>query len=249
MTTTTPHRPEPRTPGRSRPGGRGAGLVVVGVLALTIAAMSLVTYGTAGLDELAERGGGLGGAYAQAAPFFQVALYVHIVSASLALVLGPLQLLGRLRRRRPGLHRATGRVYLVAVGVGSLSGLAVLPVNSAGLVGVFGFGTLAVLWALTAARGLRAVRSGDVAGHQAWMLRNYALTFAAVTLRLWLGVLMGARLALGADPGAAFADAYAAVPFLCWLPNLVVAEWLVRRRGLPSYALPPARVAAHAATP
>ena len=37
---------------------------------------------------------------------------------------------------------------------------------------------------------------------------------------------------------SAFANAYAAVPFLCWLPNLVLAEWLIRRRGLPSYRLP-----------
>ncbi|UZN03667.1 DUF2306 domain-containing protein [Cellulomonas sp. S1-8] len=238
MSTTTARRAEPRTRGRVR---RGAGLAVVGVLALTIAVISLVTYGTASLDQLAAQGGGLGGAYAQAAPFFQVALYVHIATASVALLLGPLQLSSTLRRRRPRLHRVTGRVYLVAVGVGSVTGLAILPVNSAGLVGVFGFGTLAVLWAVTATRALRAIRGGDVAGHQAWMLRNYALTFAAVTLRLWTALLMGAHMAVagpGADEGAAFANAYAAVPFLCWLPNLVVAEWLVRRRGLPSYALP-----------
>jgi hypothetical protein len=39
------------------------------------------------------------------------------------------------------------------------------------------------------------------------------------------------------DFDSAFANAYAAVPFLAWLPNLVVAEWLIRRRGLPSYRL------------
>ncbi|MBL7253289.1 hypothetical protein [Paractinoplanes lichenicola] len=34
-------------------------------------------------------------------------------------------------------------------------------------------------------------------------------------------------------------DAYAAVPFLCWLPNLVVAEFLIRRRKLPSLRVTP----------
>jgi predicted membrane protein DUF2306 len=78
----------------------------------------------------------------------------------------------------------------------------------------------------------------DVASHRAWMMRNFALTYAAVTLRLWLGLLIG----LQAIPGdfdfeSAFANAYGVVPFLAWLPNLVVAEWLIRRRGLPSYRI------------
>jgi hypothetical protein len=75
------------------------------------------------------------------------------------------------------------------------------------------------------------------------MIRNYALTYAGVTLRLWLPLLMMSPMLLGqsVDMGTAFANAYAAVPFLCWLPNLVVAEWLVRRRGLPSYRLPVTR--------
>jgi hypothetical protein len=42
---------------------------------------------------------------------------------------------------------------------------------------------------------------------------------------------------MDADFEAVFANAYHAVPFLCWLPNAVVAEWLIRRRGLPSYRL------------
>lgn len=252
MTTAAPHRAADRRPAPRHPGPRSpwrrTGLAIVAVLAVGVAATMLSIYGSGTLDELAAEGAGLAAAYAAAAPFFQGALYVHIVTASLALVLGPLQLVAALRRRRPGLHRVVGRVYLGAVGIGSVSGVAILPVNSAGLVGVFGFGALAVLWFVTGARALRAIRGGDVAGHQAWMLRNYALTFAAVTLRLWLGLLLGAQLALGADEAAAFANAYAAVPFLCWLPNLVVAERLVRYRGLPSYALPAPPVPASAAT-
>lgn len=33
--------------------------------------------------------------------------------------------------------------------------------------------------------------------------------------------------------------AYVVLPFLSWLPNLLVAELLVRRRGLPALALTP----------
>ena len=53
------------------------------------------------------------------------------------------------------------------------------------------------------------------------MLRAFALTYAAVTLRLWLIALIP----LLGD----FSSAYAVVPFLCWVPNLVVVELLLRR--------------------
>jgi hypothetical protein len=58
------------------------------------------------------------------------------------------------------------------------------------------------------------------------MVRNFALTFAAVTLRLYLGVFMAA--------GARFEDVYPLLAWLCWVPNLLLAEWLFnsRRRGL-----------------
>jgi hypothetical protein len=74
------------------------------------------------------------------------------------------------------------------------------------------------------------------------MIRNYAFTYAAVTLRVWLGVLILVQVPFvdaGTDFDALFANAYNAVPFLCWVPNMFVAEWLIRRRGLPSYRLEP----------
>ena len=61
------------------------------------------------------------------------------------------------------------------------------------------------------------------------MTRNFALTLAGVALRLWMpGLLAG---------GVPFDAAYPAVAWLCWVPNLVVAEAVVRaarrRRGAP----------------
>ena len=54
------------------------------------------------------------------------------------------------------------------------------------------------------------------------MIRSYALTLAAVTLRIYVPV--------GLALGVPFADAYQAISWLCWVPNLVVAEWFVLRR-------------------
>ena len=61
------------------------------------------------------------------------------------------------------------------------------------------------------------------------MTRNFALTFAAVTLRLQMPLL---AMGFGEEMG------YRIVAWSCWIPNLLVAEWLVRRAGST-----PARVA------
>ncbi|WP_265520160.1 DUF2306 domain-containing protein [Oerskovia flava] len=213
--------------------------MAVALLAVAIAGLSLQTYAQGTLRELAHDGVGLAATYEDAPLVIQGAFYVHVVSASIALVIGPVQFLRRLRERHPRLHRAGGRVYLTAVVVAAAAALLLAPWNTAGLVGLFGFGTLGVLWLVTAVRAYRAIRRGDVRSHQAWVMRSYALTFAGPTLRLWLAVLILGQVALGGatDEEAVFAAAYAVVPFLCWLPNLVVAEWLIRRRGLPAYRL------------
>ncbi|MFE6964089.1 DUF2306 domain-containing protein [Agromyces sp. NPDC057679] len=206
---------------------------------LGIAAFAVVPYLTASLRALAETpSGGLAGNYAEQPWPIQLAFYAHIVAGGFALVVGPLQFWKCLRTRHPRVHRWTGRSYLVAVGIAGVAGLVIAPVNDAGLVGLFGFGALGVLWLVTGWLGYRAIRRRDVASHRAWMMRNFALTYAAVALRIWLPLLIVAQLPFTTgefDFDAVFANAYAAVPFLCWLPNLVVAEWLIARRGLPTF--------------
>jgi hypothetical protein len=54
------------------------------------------------------------------------------------------------------------------------------------------------------------------------MIRSYSLTFAAVTLRVWLPI--------GLMAGLSSTDAYQAVAWVCWVPNLVVAEWVILRQ-------------------
>jgi hypothetical protein len=66
----------------------------------------------------------------------------------------------------------------------------------------------------------------DIPTHRAWMVRSYALIYAAVTLRIALPLLV---IAFGD-----FLPAYRAVAWLSWVPNLLWAEWHVRRRA-PSY--------------
>lgn len=229
--------PSARPPARrSRVAGARIGWTWVLLSSLGIAAFAVAPYLTA---PLSESSGGLADWYDGRPWPILVALYAHIVGGGLALVLGPVQFWRGFRTRHPLAHRWVGRTYLTSVGIAAIAGLVLAPVNQAGIVGLFGFGALGVLWLVTGWRAFHSIRAKDVASHRAWMMRNFALTYAAVTLRIWLPLLIFAQVPLagpaGFDADAAFANAYAAVPFLAWLPNLIVAEWLIRRRGLPSY--------------
>lgn len=144
-----------------------------------------------------------------------------------------------LRTRHVCVHHAIGRIYISACVLGGAAAFAMSFFSSVGLLGFFGFGSLAVIWVLVTLTAYRAIRHRDVAGHQAWMMRSFALTYAAPMLRLWLFALLIPQLILGVPFAAAYTNADAPVPFLCWLPNLVVVELMIRRRRLPALRLGP----------
>jgi len=200
---------------------RAVGLGWLALSALAIAVFAPLQYVLNPLSDLAANGGEIAVNYAPRPGWVRIAFYTHIVFGGLALLLSPVQLSSRVRARVPQLHRVNGRVVLVAIAFAGTAGFLLSWFNTAGPIGTAGFGTLAVLWVIFAGLGLRAILRGDVATHRRWMLRTFALTYAAVTLRLWLIALIP----LLGD----FSSAYAVVPFLCWVPNLVVVELLLRR--------------------
>jgi uncharacterized membrane protein len=140
----------------------------------------------------------------------------HVLGGTVALFLGPWQFWTRLRDRALRLHMWLGRVYLSAILVGGVAGLYMAAIAFGGLPAQLGFSGLAVGWLATGVMAYSRVRQGDYEAHREWMIRNYALTFAAVTLRLLLPLLMLA--------GLSFIAAYTAVAWLSWVPNLIAVE-------------------------
>ena len=134
------------------------------------------------------------------------------------------------RKDHARIHRWLGRAYLgFGVLVGGLSALYLAQFAYGGPAARIGFGALGLAWLYTGLRAFLAIRSGAVADHRRWMIRNFALTFAAVMLRLYLPV----SLAAGAD----FERAYAVIAWLCWVPNLLLVEWLFNRSRPPRPAI------------
>jgi uncharacterized membrane protein len=192
--------------------------VIVVLLIVEIAIVSMLRYVTGGDTPPPPVA-----ANAFANPF----LVIHVVAGVIALLVGPLQFVRRLRTRRPAFHRATGYVYITACAIGAPAGFVIALGTTSGPLAASGFALAALLWAAFTWRGLRAAIDRRFADHRQWMLRSWAMTAAAITLRLMLP-FSGLVLGLG------FYTAYPVIAWLSWLTNLALVEIHLRRtRGAP----------------
>lgn len=151
-----------------------------------------------------------------------LAAVLHFLASAVALAVGPFQHNQRIRNRSFGFHRWMGRIYVIAALVGGAAALRLATVSEGGLPTHIGFGMLGALWITATAMAYRHIRAGDQASHRRWMVRSYALTYAAVMLRIYLPLSVVA--------GIPFEPAYQTVAWLAWVPNLIVAEWLILRQ-------------------
>ena len=154
-----------------------------------------------------------------------LALYGHLAGGLVALAIGPWQLSTRLRAGALNRHRWMGRVYVIAALIGGIGGLSLAMRSMFGLVTHVGFGMLAVLWLYSTTMAWIRIRAGDQVAHWRWMIRSFALTLAAVALRIYVPVSSLLHIP--------FEDAYQVISWFCWVPNLIVAEWIILRRNPP----------------
>jgi uncharacterized membrane protein len=154
-----------------------------------------------------------------------MAVVLHLAGGAIAIASGALQISSTLRQRFIGFHRWLGRLYVLAVCVAALAGMRMALSSSGGIPAHAGFGLLAILWLGSTLLAFVHVRAKHIALHRMWMIRSYSLTLAAVTLRIYLP--------LSQIAGLPFEASYAAISWLCWVPNLIAADWwiLSRERG------------------
>ncbi|MDG2340554.1 MAG: DUF2306 domain-containing protein [Paracoccaceae bacterium] len=147
---------------------------------------------------------------------------MHISAAPIALAIGVFQLMPKIRRKWRGLHLWLGRIYGVAILIGGIGAMGIALTAGGGVWAQVGFSALGILWLGTTGRAIWLARDQRFAEHRIWMIRSFALTFAAVTLRLQL---VGFEIA-----GMAYQDSSVWLAFTCWIPNLIVAELIIRNR-------------------
>lgn len=151
-------------------------------------------------------------------------LFLHAASGGLALLIGPFQFHPALRARWPQLHRLGGRVYLACILVGGIAAVPVTVMTTAGFAAQVGFGLLVVAWLYSAFHAYRAVRERRFADHRIWMIRNYALTFAAVLLRV---ILIAGMVAMPFVPSLSFEQIYIVSIWGSITVSALAAEWFI----------------------
>jgi hypothetical protein len=147
--------------------------------------------------------------------------YTHIIGGGIALLIGWVQFSKKLRKMYLNWHRWVGRVYVVSVLLSAVAGIGVGYFATGGIIPAAGFMSLGVAWFYTTYKAFAYAKSVDIQNHQKMMIYSYALCFAAVTLRIYLPILTG----IFND----FIPAYRIVAWLCWVPNLFFAHYLVTK--------------------
>ncbi|MEL7022828.1 MAG: DUF2306 domain-containing protein [Pseudomonadota bacterium] len=147
----------------------------------------------------------------------RLTMMLHIGAGVIALLAGTAQFIPLLKRFRL-LHRVAGSVYCIAVGIGGTAGLRAATFAFGGASNSVAFGMMSTLWLLTTALALVNVYRGNLEAHQRWMKRSFAITLAAVTLRIELGLFIFVG-------GLSFSETYLIVPWTSWVGNLLILEW------------------------
>ncbi|MEJ0025559.1 MAG: DUF2306 domain-containing protein [Rhizomicrobium sp.] len=139
---------------------------------------------------------------------------VHMIVAPVALLVGPFQFFTAIRVRRPALHRTLGKVYVAACVIAGVAALATAPYASGGPVAGIGFGTLAFLWVVTTLGAWRAAAMRKFDLHRLLMRFSYAMTFAAVTLRLQIPFF-------AMEGFTTYSAASVWLAYTSWMPNVI----------------------------
>lgn len=153
--------------------------------------------------------------------WYAIAFYVHVITSPLALFLGLMQSIDRVRNRHPKVHRSCGYIYvLIVLLFATPSGLAMSIKADGGTVAVIGFAALAIATAFSTWQGFSAARCGRFVKHRQWMTRSYLLICSAVLLRFMATLTNQFELNI----------TYGAMAWLSWLPSLMIYEIFISRQ-------------------
>ncbi|RAW01120.1 DUF2306 domain-containing protein [Pseudochryseolinea flava] len=158
---------------------------------------------------------------------WRTAFFVHVFSSIFLLIAGFTQFFSPLKKRYSAVHKLVGKMYVVILlFISGPAGLIMAFYANGGWTSQLAFVTLSFFWLWTTAKAWLAIRDRDFVSHGEWMIRSFALTLSALTLRAWKFVLV---MILHPPP----MTLYMIVAWLGWIPNLLLAEWLIRKQYAP----------------
>ena len=165
---------------------------------------------------------------------YQIAFYIHVYSSLLVLIAGITQFSTYIRKKYPLIHRKLGIFYIIFILLlSSPSGLIMAFYANGGVFSKISFSLLAILWFAFTYKAYKYAAQKKWKLHENFMLRSYALTLSAVSLRLFKWII-AATLALPPM------DTYKIVAWAGWVVNLLIIEVYIsgRKNILPGWRYP-----------
>ena len=155
---------------------------------------------------------------------WKYAFFTHVYVSVFSLLAGLIQFSKTVQNKFTKLHRIYGYVYVIIIlFLGAPSGLIMSFYANGGWIAQSSFAILSVIWWLTTYFAVKEARNRNWKKHELWMIRSYALTLSAVTLRGWKVILVPL---IEASP----MELYRLVAWLSWTLNLLIAELIIRRK-------------------
>jgi len=153
---------------------------------------------------------------------WNLGFFGHIVLGGVAVLVGWLQFNNKLRQKKPKIHRIIGRVYVISALISGTCAIYISFYATGGIIAKLGFFFLGITWLSTTILGYKTIKKGKVVLHEKFMIFSFAACFAAVVLRIWLPILT-----IIFDD---FIIAYRIVAWLCWIPNIIIAYFIVQSK-------------------
>lgn len=149
------------------------------------------------------------------------ALYGHISTSGLILLIGFLGFNPWIRVQYIQWHRRLGKLYVGLILLVSAPSAFIMAIYASGGLPVKScFILLSILWWFFTWQAWNSILKKDISSHQAFMLRSYALTFSAVTLR-WYSFFLGYFFNWYS------VDSYLWVAWMSWVFNWILVEiWI-----------------------
>jgi uncharacterized membrane protein len=156
-------------------------------------------------------------------PFYKIAFFTHVYTAIFVLPAGFTQFSNYIRRNYTLIHKYTGWLYaVVVILLAGPSGFYMGIYANGGLISQISFCLLAMLWIYFTSMAVFKAVQGDYKTHREYLIRSFALTLSAITLRAWKYLLVFLF-----EPRPM--DVYQIVAWLGWIPNLIIAELIIMK--------------------
>ncbi|WP_407406111.1 DUF2306 domain-containing protein [Chryseobacterium sp.] len=151
--------------------------------------------------------------------------YTHVYTSIFVMIAGFFAILRKDFGIR-NLHKNVGKLYLFLLLLFSApSGIYMGFYANGGFFSKFSFVILGFFWWFSSYKAYKYAKIKQFSLHKQWMWRSFALTLSALTLRMWKVFIV---YLFHPNP----LDVYQIIAWLGWVPNILLIEYLIRKKHL-----------------